>query len=72
MTEIIRLPKPKDHSALLKNIPKGDWVLLSADQEKLLAHGPDLSAAFQTAKDSGEEAPFVTRVPNMEGIFLSL
>jgi hypothetical protein len=55
--------EPKDYSHLLENIPLGDWVVLSNDQERLLAHGPDLDEPFRKAKEMGEAAPFVTRVP---------
>ncbi|HEY6466911.1 MAG TPA: hypothetical protein VIY69_13010 [Candidatus Acidoferrales bacterium] len=62
----------KDISKLLADVPKGDWVVLSNDQERMLGHGPDLEPLMQTAKASGEDLPFVTRVPDIESPILIL
>lgn len=62
----------KDISHLLADIPKGDWVVLSNDQERLLAHGPELDPLMQKVKSAGEDLPFVTRVPDIEGSILLL
>jgi hypothetical protein len=62
----------KDISSLLLDIPKGDWVALSNDQERVLGHGPALEPLMQIAKDAGENLPFVTRVPDIEGPILLL
>lgn len=71
MSEITLIPS-KDISRLLIGIPKGDWVVLSNNQERLLGHGPELEILIQQAKESGEPLPFVTRVPDIEGSILLL
>jgi len=53
----------KDISKLLANIPKGAWVALSRDQDRVIAYAPDLQEVLQKSKDAGENDPIVTRVP---------
>jgi hypothetical protein len=47
----------------LINIPKGAWVALSRDQDKVLAYAAELQDAIQKAKEAGENDPIVMRVP---------
>jgi Family of unknown function (DUF5678) len=53
----------KDISKLLEDIPKGAWVALSNDEERVVAYAAELQDALDKAKDAGESNPVVTRVP---------
>jgi hypothetical protein len=65
MSEAIIIPV-KNYDHLLIGVPKGDWVVLANDQERMIAHGPDLDALVQIAKESGENLPFITKVPDID------
>ncbi len=56
----------KDVSKLLLGVPKGAWVALSNDEERLLAYSADLQDAIEKAKASGENDPVVMRVPESD------
>ena len=56
----------KDVSKLLADIPKGAWVALSKDQERVIAYAADLEEALRKAKEAGEDDPIITRVPEVE------
>jgi hypothetical protein len=53
----------KDISRLLKDVPKGAWVALSNDEERVVAYAAELEEALNKARDAGESDPVVTRVP---------
>ena len=53
----------KDISKLLAGVPKGAWVALSKDEERVIAYAAELQEALQKAKEAGENDPIVTRVP---------
>jgi hypothetical protein len=53
----------KDISKLLEDIPKGAWVALSNDEERVVAYAAELQEALDKARDAGESNPVVTRVP---------
>lgn len=53
----------KDVSRLLTGIPKGAWVALSRDEERVVAYAAELQEAIRKAKDAGENDPVVIRVP---------
>jgi hypothetical protein len=53
----------KDISKLLEDIPKGAWVALSNDEERVVAYAAELQDALDKARDAGETDPVVTRVP---------
>jgi hypothetical protein len=53
------LPVAKDTSKLLVGIPKGAWVALSSDQERVVAYAPELQDALQKSKAAGEDHPQV-------------
>lgn len=53
----------KDISKLLEDVPKGAWVALSNDEERVVAYAAELEEALEKARDAGEPAPVVTRVP---------
>lgn len=60
------MPVVKDLSKVLAGIPKGSWVAISHDEERVLAYASDLEEAIQKAKEAGEENPIVIRVPETE------
>ena len=62
----------KDVSKLLVGIPKGAWVALSKDEEKVLASAAELQEAIQKAKEAGENAPIVLRNPETDSTTLLL
>lgn len=53
----------KDISKLLLGIPRGAWVALSADEERVLAYGTELAEVVKKANELGEADPVVVRVP---------
>lgn len=53
----------KDISRLLADIPRGAWVALSSDQERVLAYAADLAQAVKKANELGESDPVVVRIP---------
>lgn len=48
---------------LLKDIPAGAWVALSADNRLVLAAGADMRAVLLEAQKAGEADPIMLRVP---------
>jgi hypothetical protein len=62
----------KDVSKLLVDVPKGAWVALSKNEDKVVAYAAELQEAIQKAKDAGENDPIVVRVPVAEGSTLLL
>jgi hypothetical protein len=55
----------KDISKLLEGVPKGAWVALSNDEERVVAYAAELQEALDKARDAGESDPVVTRVPQL-------
>jgi hypothetical protein len=49
----------KDISKLLADVPRGAWVALSKDEERVVAYAAELQEAIQLAKASGESDPVV-------------
>ncbi len=60
------MPAVRDLSKLLADIPKGAWVALSHDEERVVSYGDNLQEVLQKAKQTGENDPFVIRVPEKE------
>jgi len=52
---------------LLKGVPRGAWVALSSDGDKLLGYGSDMRSVLEEAKKSGDKDPIITRVPECAG-----
>jgi hypothetical protein len=52
----------KDISKLLVGIPKGAWVALSKDEERVIAYSAELPDVLDAAKKAGEPDPVITRV----------
>ncbi len=60
----------KDISGLLAGVPKGAWVALSRDEERVIAYAAELQEALDKAKKAGETDPIVIRVPEAEATAL--
>ena len=50
----------------MKDVPKGAWVAISHDQERVLSFGSDLSEVIEDAHRKGEADPIVTKVPQSQ------
>ncbi len=46
-------------------VPEGDWIVLSADQRRVVAHHPDLPTAIEEAKKNGEEDGIIMKAHNL-------
>ena len=62
----------KDVSKLLAGVPKGAWVALSRDEERLIAYAAEISEVLQKAKEAGEVDPIITRIPEADAATLLL
>jgi hypothetical protein len=59
-----------DLDVLLKDVPRGSWVAVSADRTRIVTYGTDLHEVVQNAKDSGEQNPIILRVAEMPGALI--
>jgi hypothetical protein len=50
-------------NALLDGVPRGAWVSISADRQKVLSFGSDVHDVIEEAKQMGEKDPIIMRVP---------
>ena len=57
------MPGVRDLSKLLAGVPRGAWVALSRDEERVLAFASELPDVLKKAKGLGEDDPIVTRLP---------
>ena len=48
---------------ILRGIPNSDWIALSNDESRVVAHGPSLPDVIASAKSNGEDDPLITGVP---------
>jgi Family of unknown function (DUF5678) len=60
----------KDVSKLLADVPRGAWVAVSKDEERVIAYAAELQEVLRKAKEAGENDPIVTRVPEVDGAAL--
>jgi hypothetical protein len=60
-----RMFTAKDISKILADVPKGAWVALSNDEERVVAYAAELEDALEKAREAGEPDPVVTRVPEL-------
>lgn len=60
----------KDISKLLSGIPKGAWVALSRDEDRVIAFASELQEVLEKAKKAGENDPVVIRVPESDACVL--
>jgi len=59
-----------DIGTLLKDIPAGAWVAISADGGEVVARGADVGLVLADAKQQGHEHPIVLRVPDSTGALI--
>jgi hypothetical protein len=57
----------KDISKLIVDVPKGAWVALSKNEDKVIAFAAELQEVIQKAKEAGENDPMIMRVPESDG-----
>ena len=50
-----------DHLAEINRVPEGEWIILSSDQLRLVAHHPDLRKALAVAEEKGEKDTVIMR-----------
>ena len=62
----------KDISKLLEGIPKGAWVALSEDEERVIAYSAELQQVLQKAREAHVERPIIVRVPESDAASLIL
>ena len=48
---------------LLRDIPPGTWVAISAAQDRVAGTGSTVDEALARAKENGEIQPYILRVP---------
>jgi hypothetical protein len=51
---------------LLEDVPKGAWVAISHDQDRVLCYGSDLTEVIEEAHQLGDSDPIVTKVPQSQ------
>jgi hypothetical protein len=52
-----------DLKELMKNVPRGAWVAISEDGQRVVAYGSDMREVLDEAKRLGEKDPLIARVP---------
>lgn len=57
-------------SVLLKDLPRGTWVAISNDRQRVVALGVEMPKVVQEAKAKGELNPIIVRVPKTAGALL--
>jgi hypothetical protein len=61
----------REDPKLYDGVPRGNWVALSSDGKRVVAHAVELMDAIQEAKRLGESEPIAARVPEFDSfIFL--
>ena len=55
-----------DFTALLKNIPRGAWVAISADKTHVIAFSAEMKDVLEEAQRRGESTPIIVRIPESE------
>ncbi|HTX39016.1 MAG TPA: hypothetical protein VME43_28520 [Bryobacteraceae bacterium] len=63
-------PAVTDFGKLLEGIPRGAWVAISQNEDRVLAYAAELKDAIRKARELGEQNPVVLRVPQLAGGFL--
>jgi len=43
------------------SVPEGDWIVLSADEQHVVAHHPDLASALSEAEKKGESRGIIMK-----------
>jgi hypothetical protein len=55
---------------LLKSIPRGAWVAVASDQERVVAYGADMREVLEEARELGEQDPIIFRIPESESALI--
>jgi hypothetical protein len=63
-------PMVHDFDKLLEGIPRGAWVALSQNEDRVLAYAAELKDAIRKAQEQGEPNPVIVRVPQSSAAFL--
>ena len=49
------MPAVKDLAKILAGVPRGSWVALSKEEDRLIAYAATLEQVLKKAKEAGEE-----------------
>jgi phosphopantetheinyl transferase (holo-ACP synthase) len=63
-------PIVRDFDKLLEGVPRGAWVAISHDEDRVVAYAAELKEAISKAQEQGEQNPVIVRVPQSSGAFL--
>lgn len=58
------MPVVRDFGKIFEGVPRGSWVTLSHDEERVVACDVKLEEAIRKAKEAGEPEPYVIRNPD--------
>ncbi len=64
------MPATVDLSKLLKGLPKGAWVAISNNEERVIAYSADLQDLLEKAHAAGETDPVIVKVPEIDASLL--
>ena len=56
-------PMNHDFGKLLEGIPRGAWVAISQDEDRVLAYAAEIKDAVRKAQETGEQNPIIIRIP---------
>jgi hypothetical protein len=59
-----------DLAKLLKDIPRGAWVAISADHERVITYGSEARQVLKSAQELGEKNPILVRVPESSTVLM--
>ena len=59
-----------DLKKLLEDIPRGAWVALSQDRDRVIGYGFDMGKVIEDAEREGESDPIILRVPESPGALI--
>jgi len=62
-------PMTLDFGKLLEGIPRGAWVAISQDEDRVVAYAADMKEAVRMAVELGEPKPIIIRVPQSPAAF---
>jgi hypothetical protein len=70
MRAIVMASATKDVGKLIAGLPKGVWVAISHDEERILSYDLDLDKVIKAAKSMNEENSILIRVPDTDAALL--
>jgi len=56
-------PVVPDYGKLLEGVPRGAWVAITHDEQRVLAYAAEMSEVLRLAHERGEADPIVFRLP---------